>query len=476
MAQKKIYIHRPMKKNIFLLLTLILSVTLYASAQQTYSREEVDMKLELQKSQIGNELQEAKAAKEYVGNRLEEQDKRIDLLQDGFTNQISIFNIFLLVLGIGVPIAIAYISWRLNKRMNRGLKAVEKELGKLNKSTKEQISFIQQEAQLRVTEIKLEVEKMLRETELAREKANHEINTIQSLKKDVEKLARDIARLKSSASTSVDEIESLEKRAKILVEKLVLIGPEKPSPAMKEEIKDLTEEITETKHESEYTAEDWLLKGINADDRDDYEAAGAYYQKAIETKPGFAIAYYNWGGSLCDMAKENDDEDLYEEAAKKFKKAVQIDPEFADAYYNWGVILTNLGELSNDINQYAEAIEKYKKVIEYKPDLGIAYNNWGQALMQIAKIQNRLKTETPEIEPKFIKAYELGSPSASYNLACLYSLTNDKDKAFEWLEKFLSADKSMTRDDIETDRDFANIYNDKRFAKLLNQYRPAKEN
>ena len=47
-----------------------------------------------------------------------------------------------------------------------------------------------------------------------------------------------------------------------------------------------------------------------------------------------------------------------------------------------------------------------------------------------------------------------------------YSLANEKDHAFEWLEK-ASADHSPDLMDLNLDPDYDNLHSDKRFRNLL---------
>lgn len=65
------------------------------------------------------------------------------------------------------------------------------------------------------------------------------------------------------------------------------------------------------------------------------------------------------------------------------------------------------------------------------------------------------------------------SAAAKYNLCCYYSLTGNKIKALEYLEKAL-ADKFNDFNHIQNDADLEAIRNELRFTELLKKYFPDK--
>ena len=63
---------------------------------------------------------------------------------------------------------------------------------------------------------------------------------------------------------------------------------------------------------------------------------------------------------------------------------------------------------------------------------------------------------------------------ASYNLACLYGLLEDDDKALTHLEKALKMGCSARKKGwMRVDHDLATVRRDQRFDKLLGQYQKA---
>ncbi len=61
--------------------------------------------------------------------------------------------------------------------------------------------------------------------------------------------------------------------------------------------------------------------------------------------------------------------------------------------------------------------------------------------------------------------------SASFYLACAYSLWNNKDEAYIWLEKSLKFNAEITRDTIMEESNLSIIQADVKLKELLNKYR-----
>ena len=99
--------------------------------------------------------------------------------------------------------------------------------------------------------------------------------------------------------------------------------------------------------------------------------------------------------------------------------------------------------------------------IELQPDHATAYGNIGMALM------NKLLFE--EAIPYCEKQIELDpvdTATPSYNLACCYALTDDKEKAFEWLRKAAEAGFRNT-DHMAQDAAMNSLREDARYAEIV---------
>ncbi len=84
------------------------------------------------------------------------------------------------------------------------------------------------------------------------------------------------------------------------------------------------------------------------------------------------------------------------------------------------------------------------------------------------------KKEGLEAEKLYDEAVEKGKKSVelgghSYNLACIYALKQNKEKAFFYLNKSLEKGE-ITADFVKEDEDWKNHLNVQEFIEILNKY------
>lgn len=226
---------------------------------------------------------------------------------------------------------------------------------------------------------------------------------------------------------------------------------------------------------------DYLRLGNAEDDKGNYQKAIEYYNKAIELKSDFALAWLNKGVALGRLNRSG-------EALKAFDKAIELKPNYAEAWYNKGVVLGKLGRPPE------EALKAYDKAIEIKPDYAKAWNNKGVTLGILGRPEEELKAYDKAIEikpdyadawcnkgvalgklgryPEALKAYEktieLKPDYAAtwYNIACAYSLKGEKENALKSLSKAIKLDAKY-KEDAKKDKDFKSLWNDEDFKKII---------
>jgi len=201
-------------------------------------------------------------------------------------------------------------------------------------------------------------------------------------------------------------------------------------------------------------------------------------RKAVEIKPDFHEAWNNWGIALSSLGRIKKDESLLTESIEKYRKALEIKPDHANAWNNWGNALSFLGEMKEDESLLTEGIGKYRKALEIKPDFRGVWSNWGNMLLRLSYLKDGEERERvlDDAMEKCMKAEEMKPGGGAYNIACIYSLKNKKELAFEWLGKGLQVDIFIpSRKDVEKDRDFENVRGDPRFKELLDKYRPIED-
>ncbi|MGQ9367321.1 tetratricopeptide repeat protein [Azospirillum sp. ST 5-10] len=98
------------------------------------------------------------------------------------------------------------------------------------------------------------------------------------------------------------------------------------------------------------------------------------YRKALEVRPDFVLAVYNWGNALAL-------EGAYEDAIGKYQEALALDTDGArvpHAYTQWAVALIAL-------KRDGEAVEMLRKARDADPEFAEAYNVWGKLLRDQGK-------------------------------------------------------------------------------------------
>ncbi|HSF72970.1 MAG TPA: tetratricopeptide repeat protein, partial [Microcoleus sp.] len=210
--------------------------------------------------------------------------------------------------------------------------------------------------------------------------------------------------------------------------------------------------IDEDGQTPEQQAELFYEQGLLYGYAEEYTKAIASYDKALEFKPDFHVAWYNRGNALDDLGRE-------EEAMASFDKALEIKPYFHEAWNNRGIALGNLGREEEAIASFdkalkikpdkdaawynrgialgklgrgEEAIASYDKALEIKPDKDEAWFNRGIALGKLGRWEEAIAScdKALEIKPDKDEAF--------YNKACCYALQSQIDKAIQNLQQAIN--------------------------------------
>lgn len=256
----------------------------------------------------------------------------------------------------------------------------------------------------------------------------------------------------------------------------------------------------------------------------DFKTAFDCFNKSLLIKPNYYKALYNWGTVLIYIAAQKKEGkgkiNLLTQAISKFElipKMRQKDPKILN---NYTIILLELARLKNGKekeklvkqaitkskalhlikkcksdkalltwgigllefstirgtdekeNLIKKAIDKIEKSININNSNPEAISNLGIALLGLAKIKKgRGKGKLLRRAIDKFSLIENNLPEkAYYNKACAYSLLNEKENAIVWLEKFLSINKTLLKENVLSDEDFNNIKNSDIFINLLNKY------
>ena len=181
-----------------------------------------------------------------------------------------------------------------------------------------------------------------------------------------------------------------------------------------------------------------ILMGLNR-----YEEAAAAYRKAIELNRSDAAAYNSLGILLRNLK-------LYDEAEAAYHKAIELNPSYTTAYYNLIVLLRMHG-------QAEKALPLLQKMIKINPEDFSPY-------LGIASITKTLGESIPyELVER---AHRFLPEGDFYNKACLESVCDNTDVAFEHLRK-ATQQKKFNPSWAWEDPDLEWIRNDPRFLEIV---------
>ena len=176
-------------------------------------------------------------------------------------------------------------------------------------------------------------------------------------------------------------------------------------------------------------------------------------QKAIELDPNNFIGYWILGRIRYSTKKDN-------EAIELFEKVIKLNPEFYTAYSDIRMCYERLGNKDKLNETIQRSLKFYPEYLTRHPDDARAHVFYAMDLA-VAKQFDKAKIEAD-------KAIKLNPTDLLmiYNVACFYSVMNEKQMAIETIRKAIAAGYKAY-DWMERDVDLDNIRNEPAFIELL---------
>lgn len=206
-----------------------------------------------------------------------------------------------------------------------------------------------------------------------------------------------------------------------------------------------------------YSEEAWAGLGNAFFNQKNNDSAFFCFKRSSEIDPGSSKGYDRLGSFFYLNGN-------YDSALRYYARSLKINPQNEAISYVTGY-------LYGEIRKYDSAVLYYKVALSINPsndDALIGLRDMYKALGDTLYYQKDYS--------KAISNYKAAikiNPSASntiYNMACCYSLLNNKPDALKYLEQAIQ--KGFTDfKHIETDKDFEWLWADTEFVQLLNKYK-----
>ncbi len=124
---------------------------------------------------------------------------------------------------------------------------------------------------------------------------------------------------------------------------------------------------TETQKNKRSAAERLYSQGLAQLSRDDFAKALPYFERAVETAPNYAEAWYQAGFCYGVLGR-------HYEALKAARQAARLRPDWAQVYVNIGASSFALGQFKDAVEAYRQAIRLDDDNAEAQYSLGLTFN------------------------------------------------------------------------------------------------------
>ncbi len=151
---------------------------------------------------------------------------------------------------------------------------------------------------------------------------------------------------------------------------------------------------SETQKNKRVAAERLYSQGLAQLSRDDYARALPYFEKAAETDPNYAEAWYQAGYCYGILGRHAD-------ALRASRQAAKLRPEWAATYVNIGASSYALGAYKDAVDAYKQAIRLDDGSADIQYSLGLTFNKMSRTDEEIVSYQRAVV-----LKPDHVNAIE----------------------------------------------------------------------
>lgn len=182
---------------------------------------------------------------------------------------------------------------------------------------------------------------------------------------------------------------------------------------------------------------------------EEYEAAAAEFERAIELDPALWEAYYNYARASYHQGR-------MQKALDLFETAIRVNPDDYQSPTLAAPVYKHLGDTAGFEASAREGVRRAERHLEDYPENQRAWYLGAVALLYLGRRDRALEWAEKSL------AIDPSDPAIRYNMGCFYALAGDHDRAFECLEGSITS-----RSWVEHDPDLEPIRDDPRYRQLL---------
>ena len=201
-------------------------------------------------------------------------------------------------------------------------------------------------------------------------------------------------------------------------------------------------------------AEAHASRGLALSASQKYEEAVQEFEQAIAANPNLFEAHYFYGRSCFVQGK-------LEQAAAEWERAAELKPSDYQSAILPAQIYRSLGRPKDQEKAARRGMERAERELERNPDNARPAYMLANALATLGNVAkaNEWASRALAIDPDDVMT--------KYNVACLYSLDGEFDRAFDLLEAFLPRANADMKAWTLNDSDFDPLHNHPRWQRVL---------
>lgn len=182
--------------------------------------------------------------------------------------------------------------------------------------------------------------------------------------------------------------------------------------------------------------------GTQTQDKKSLELSIHHFEQALKLQKNAVYLFPEWmfayACSLDSMANICDNEEYYIKGLEILNHVLMVDPDFPDIHTQLALVYGHYADFVHEPDLFYRSIHHFKIAQSRERENDQVMLEWALTLINFAQA---IKGSTEayecikEAEIKIVQAAKLGNSHAYYHLACLYSLTENYEKALQFLEK-----------------------------------------